>query len=411
MEALLRVLILLVLSTSLRLAGPRHVSFLPSAHSTAPSADVTIPFERVNRNICLEVSVANSRPLCFILDTGAKYAIIDLALAKSLGLELGDSIAVAGAGKNVTMGNFLKSSSFRIPGLEGFSQPLSLAIPLEELAKASGHEFAGILGFDFISQFVVEIDYLKQTVTLHDKEHYQYQGAGEIFPISFNAAAHPQVHARIIDAGRAPIEGTFVLDLGSSASLILDTPFVKKEKFLEPARPTVPWLEGRGLGGITPGLVGRIHALQLGSYVIENPVAIFSQADSGPLASAEAQGNIGAAVMEKFKVILDYSRSRIILEPNARFAEPMEYNHSGLSLISSGPAYREFHVEAVADHSPASETGIQPGDILLSLDGRRASEFSLTEIRHRFQEAGELRLQLRRDNTTLNVNLKLRRLI
>jgi|SRR5215472_367128 len=148
--------------------------------SVTPPA-VTIPFERVNKNICLQVSVANSKPLSFILDTGAEYALIDLAVAKSLGLELGDQVAVGGAGKNVVTGNFLKNSSFRVVGLENFSQPLSLAIPLDGLAKASGHEFAGILGYDFISQFVVEVDYLKQTITLRDKEGYQYQGPGESF--------------------------------------------------------------------------------------------------------------------------------------------------------------------------------------------------------------------------------------
>ena len=219
------------------------------------------------------------------------------------------------------------------------------------------------------------------------------------------------MHARIIDNGHAPIEGTFVLDLGSSASVILNKPFVVEQQFLRARRPTMAWLEGRGLGGIAPGSVGRIQALELGSYRIEDPVAAFSQADSGPLAAADVQGNIGAAVLEKFKVILDYGRNRVILEPNSRLAEPMEYNRSGLLLVSFGVDYRDYKIAAVAENSPASESALKPGDILLSINGRPSSDFSLTEIRRMFQESGECDLQLRRGTTTVRVKLKLRRLI
>jgi hypothetical protein len=408
---LLSEVFVLVSSICLMLSSPARTPLSSGARSFTGASQVTIPFERVNKNICLQVSVANSKPLSFILDTGAKYAVIDLAVAKSLGLEFGDQVAVGGAGKNVTMGNFLKNSSFRIVGLENFSQPLSLAIPFDELAKASGHEFAGILGYDFISQFVVEVDYIKQAITLLDKDHYKYRGPGEIFAISFNAASHPQLHARIIDGERAPIEGTFVLDLGSSASVILNKPLVAEQQFLRAGRPTVSWLEGRGLGGIALGSVGRIQALELGSYQIKNPVAIFSRADSGPLAVADVQGNIGAAILEKFKVILDYVRNRVILEPNSRLAEPMEYNRSGLFLVSFGANYREYKIASVAENSPASESALQVADILLSINGRPASDFSLTEIRRLFQEAGECDLQFRRGDAMLRVKLKLRRLI
>lgn len=94
------------------------------------------------------------------------------------------------------MARLLKNSSFRIVGFEGFSQPLFIAVHFDELSRASGREFAGILGFDFISQFLVEIDYLKKIITLHDKDAYQCHGSGEILPITFNPAGHPQVHAQ-----------------------------------------------------------------------------------------------------------------------------------------------------------------------------------------------------------------------
>jgi hypothetical protein len=346
-----------------------------------------------------------------VLDTGDKYAVIDLSTAKSLGLELGDQVPVGGGGKDTVMGNFLKNSQFSITGLKNFTQPLFIAVPLEELAKVSGHEFAGVLGFDFISQFVVEIDYLKQAITLHDKATYPYQGNGDSLPITFNASGHPVIQAQVIADVGSPVDGTFVVDIGSGAALIMNTPFVDKERFLRSGRPTVHWLEGVGFGGGIEGSVGRIKGFKLGRFLVNNPVAVFSQAKNGPFASADTQGNIGAAILEKFKVILDYKQNRIILDSNAQFNKPLEYNRSGLFLVSSGPNYESFKIEAIADNSPASEAGLHTGDILIAINGHPATQYTLSQLRLMFQDAKECELTVERGHEHLQMKLKLRGLI
>jgi hypothetical protein len=114
--------------------------------------------------------------------------VIDRAIAKSLHLNLGDKIGVGGGGKKAVMGNMLTDSSFSLVELKSFSEPLFLALQFDDLAKTSGHEFAGVLGTAFICEFVVEIDYLSKTITLHDKMRYQYHGKDQNFPVTFNAA-------------------------------------------------------------------------------------------------------------------------------------------------------------------------------------------------------------------------------
>ena len=309
------------------------------------------------------------------------------------------------------MGNFVKNSPFTIAGLEGFTQSLFIAVPLDELARFSGHEFAGVLGKDFISEFVVEIDWLLQIITLHDKTAYQYYGDGEILPIMFNAAGHPEVRAQVIDDTGSPVDGTFVFDIGSGAALILNKPFVEKERFLRPGRPSVRWLEGQGFGGGIEGSVGRIKGFKLGRFLVNNPVTVFSQAGNGPFASADFQGNIGAAILERFKIILDYNHNRIILEPNSQFNKPLEYNKSGLFLVASGPDYNTFKIEAIADNSPASEAGLHTGDILTAINGHPAADHTLSQLRSMLQDAKECDLTFERGHEHLQVQLKLRRLI
>jgi hypothetical protein len=381
-----------------------------SQRADIPQNDVVIPFQLVNKTIFIQVTVAHT-PLWFVLDTGDKYAVIDLSRAKSLGLELGDQVPVGGGGKDMVMGNFLKNSQFSVAGVENFAQPLFIAVPLEDLAEVSGHEFAGILGYDFISKFVVEINYLKQAITLHDQATYQYRGNGESLPISFNASGHPMVHAQVIDDMGPPVDGAFVFDIGSGAALILNTPFVDKERFLQSGRPTLHSLEGVGFGGGIEGSVGRIKAFKLGRYLISNPIAVFSQANNGAFASTGTQGNIGAAILEKFKVVLDYKQNRTILEPNAQFNKPTKYNRSGLFLMSSGPNYATFKIEAIANNSPASEAGLHKGDILIAIDGHPVTEYTLSQLRLMFQDAKQCELTVERGQEHLQLTLKPRGLI
>jgi hypothetical protein len=377
----------------------------------APREAVRIPFKLENRTIFIQVRAGDSRAYWFVLDTGDKYAAIDLAIARSLHLNLGDQVDVGGGGKKAVMGNMLSDSPFSLVGLKDFSQPLFLALPLDDLAKASGHEFAGILGTDFISEFVVEIDYLSKTITPHDKTTYQYRGKGQSFPVTFNAAGWPEIQAQLFDGTRPVIDGKFVLDIGSGGALILNRPFVETEHFIGPDRHAIPWLEGQGLGGGIDASVGRITGLKIGQFLVKNPVTVFSRAANGPFASTDSQGNIGAAILEKFKIILDYRNNRVILEPNARFHEPINYNRSGLFLESMGEDYKTFKIKAVADNSPASEAGLRIGDTLIAIDGRQVSELSLSELRFKLQRAKKCVLLVERDGAQLRISLELRDLI
>jgi hypothetical protein len=334
--------------------------------------------------------------------------VIDLAVAKALGLKLGAPVDAGGGGKKAVMGNMLSDSPFSLVGLKDFSQPLFLALPMDDLAKISGHEWAGILGTDFISEFVVQIDYLSKTITLHNKMTYQYRGKGQSFPVTFNAAGWPVIQAAVIDGERPAIEGKFVLDIGNNGALLLNRPFVESEHFLRPDRHTVPLLEGRALGGGFDASLGRITGLRIGRFLIKNPVTVFSRAADGPFAATESQGNIGAMILEKFEIILDYAKSRVILEPNSQFAEPIQYDRSGLSLVSFGEGYKDFKIDAVAENSPASEVGLLPGDLLVEVNGSPASAFSLSDIRQTLKEANQCDLTVRRGSERRSVKLKLR---
>jgi len=188
------------------------------------AAQAIVPFDLIDRHVMLSVRVNNSRMLKFLLDTGNKFAIIDLDRARELNLKLQREVKVAGAGSQIITGYFVRDSSFTIAGLKEFSQPITLAFPLKDLASVLGQDFDGFIGGEFIKEFVVELDYQARVISLYARDGFKYSGRGECIPLQLNPAGHPIIEAEVSPLDSEPIKGKFVLDIGSSSSLVLYSP-------------------------------------------------------------------------------------------------------------------------------------------------------------------------------------------
>ncbi len=378
----------------------------------ASAAPVSIPFDPAARHVIVQVTVNKSRPLSFILDSGADAAIIRTDVAKELGLKLEGTVGVGGAGTGPQQtGSFVRDATWSLVGLAGFSQPVSLALPLPELPIGMGRPVDGIIGGQFIKQFVVELDYQARKVTLHDANAFRYAGTGESVPIEFVNVTHPVVRARVTPMNGQPLEGTFILDIGASGALALHSPFVRQQKLLDAGLPTIRAIGGAGAGGRVTGRMGRVQALQIGRFVLREPITMFAQDAGGAFANAGLAGNIGAQIAMRFRTYLDYGRKRIILEPSPMFDTPFDRAFSGLALRALGDDFRTFRVIDVLEDSPASDAGVQVGDILTSIDETPAAGLTMFRISELFDVARTYTLGIRRGAESLTLRLTTRKMI
>jgi C-terminal processing protease CtpA/Prc len=129
------------------------------------------------------------------------------------------------------------------------------------------------------------------------------------------------------------------------------------------------------------------------------------------MATRALVGNIGQQIASKFKVFLDYSHNRIILEPNPTFPEPMDRLSTGMVLITDGQNHATIRVTDVQEKSPASEAGVQKDDIILSVDGKAASELNLTKLSEMFEQPQSRKLAIKRGEQALQITLTPRKLI
>jgi hypothetical protein len=275
-----------------------------------------------------------------------------------------------------------------------------------------GHKIDGMLGYDFINRLVIEIDYVARTVNLYEPQNYKYSGSGEIMPLIMleddSGGKVPLVRVRIMPPGRASIEGKLIADLAVRAAIVFNTPFVEANKLLRPPQKTIQAVLGAGaMLRESRQPIGRLPNIQFGHFMIQNPLAIFFQDKQGVLASPEFDGVIGSEILRRFKVIFDYSRQQMILEPNRYFSEAYEHDMAGMLLVFEKTGFR---VKQVIEDSPATSAGLREGDLVTAVNGR--STLTLEDLRQMFMRKGRsYRLSFKRDDKTMQTRIRLTRLI
>ena len=290
-----------------------------------------IPFESDNDVIYVLASVNDSPPFTFILDTGASYSILDLRHAKSFGLGLQPLGKVEGGSGAEPPDAYLSTDSVSIslPGVMLASQSVRVMLldkvqgcietaadgrtaqrsPSDQKANG-GTRLDGILGADFFSNLVVEIDYESKLINLHDPAGYHYKGRGKSLPLE--REGYIFVRGQVTAYGHPPVTARLFVDTGASVVLSLTEQFSRTHGILPPANQLTA-SKNCGIGGFTKetSWFGSLQRLQIGGFRVSRPVTMFYE--DADIHSYD--GSLGGAAFRHCKVIFDYSRSRMIVEP------------------------------------------------------------------------------------------------
>src|SRR5262249_26354627 len=155
---------------------------------------------------------------------------------------------------------------------------------------------------------------------------FKYEGAGKAIPMTL--AGHVPVVQMKIDG---KYEGGFRVDVGSSSTVDLHTPFVQKNH-LEGAGTGAVEVTGGGFGGTVTNRMARMNKVELGPFSWTHPLVSMSRAQAGAFTSEDYAGNIGNRILERFKCTLDYERRTLYLEPGKNYTRPDEFTRAGLQL-------------------------------------------------------------------------------
>ena len=368
---------------------------------------VKIPIDMRSHHVAVRGRVNGSDSVWVVIDTGASSSALDQGFVRGLGLRTFGQHEAMGAGGPVP-GISVADVTIDLPGLRIHRDAMD-AIEMASLGAQAGRRLDVIVGSELFMHNIVVMDYEAGVMEVWDPAAFRWPKGGTVVRMTL-IENHPYVEGTITLPGRAPLAGRFVIDTGSSAALILSPATVERER-VAAAFPRKLEAVGRGVGGELKNTIGRAESFSLGAARIEAPIVVCPSAGAGYISAPGTVGNIGGQVLSRFRVTFDYGHRRIGLESNRSRSNPFEADMTGAG-ITYAAELGVARVTSVPPGTPAAEAGIQPGDLIESLEDVGIAELTYGEFRERLKQDGrEVRLGVRRGDQALSIKLRLRRQI
>jgi hypothetical protein len=259
-----------------------------------------ISYRPVGKLIYLPVQVNGSGPLWFIFDTGAPNSIVDTAAAQALQVKAISSGTIRGTGKGDISANDAGEVQFTFGGLTT-GVPHAKIVDLSKVpvpVKADG-----LLGAEFLEQYVLRIDPAAHMIAFYDPNTFIYRGAGKSLPLELTNS-RLYVHVGLAAKPGELVERKLRVDTGSEDSIDDDT--------VRSSPATQKTTLGNGLGTSYEDVSGVYDTVIIGPFAFHH---VWGPAGSVPI--------IGMEMMRRFTLTFDAKRGLLYLEPNSSFKEPV----------------------------------------------------------------------------------------
>ena len=293
-----KVLLLCSLLASALTASAQTGRSLNKPLGNKPLAEIN--YRPVGKLIYVPVQVNGSRPLWFCFDTGAPNSLIDESVARNLKIGALASGVIHGAGRGEVSASDAGEVQFTVGGLTTRVSHAKI-VDLSKVPVAMKED--GLLGAEFLEQYVVRIDPEHHTIAFYDPKAFAYQGNGEPVPLELT---NSRLYIRVGLAARPGelVERRLRVDTGSEDSIDDDT--------VRTSPKTQKTTLGNGLGASYEDVSGVYDTVVLGPYTFRN---VWGPAGAVPI--------VGMEMMRRFTLTFDARRGRLYLEPNASFPEPV----------------------------------------------------------------------------------------
>lgn len=344
---------------------------------------LTVKFKSASNLIIIPVIINDSDTLNFILDTGVRYPIItELPFVDKLSLNYMQPISVSGLGEGESLTAYRSGNNeMKIgDGLVSHNQEVHMVINDDfQISQVLGLPVHGLIGFDLFKDFVVEVDYHNSELHLIKPKHYKSRVNNRdiVMPIHFEHNK-PFVRTTIVTDQNKYVPVKLLFDTGASDAIWLSP---KSDPRITLPKNHIETFLGRGLNGDLYGKKGRINSIWVGPLSLDEPIVAYPEAELvDMIIRDDRNGTIGAEILRRFFVTIDYPNSQIKLRPTSRVKEDFSYNMSGLEISNPFPGMPVYTIDNVRDGSPGDRAGLIENDQILSLNNSSHKTLSLNDI-------------------------------
>jgi len=280
--------------------------------ATMPPIENPVRFQLVGKSnplILVPAFVDESGPHEFLLDSGATRSMLSQELASRLGIEQQSLDDAFGAGGSRQLG-FVTIKSLRVGPAAQEGLTLGIADDLAAIGDALNVRVDGLIGFDFINNFRMTIDYRQQIIVFYSN----LQNGGNHLPSSdavrFELTPkEPLMLVATYINDRGPFQ--FVVDTAAGKSVIAQD-LIERIGIAVQDRKA-----GMGFGGNFELARARLDSVRLSDIVVRSLPVItgpFLDAISSSV-GAKVDGVIGNDFLRKFpKVTISATEGYIVFD-------------------------------------------------------------------------------------------------
>ncbi len=327
-----------------------------------PAKRITsFPFTMLTGGIIVLKVTLDAKPdtLNFILDTGSGGISIDSVTCLQLQWKTQMSNRIIRGIAGMKRVEFSYGHTLNLPGLSVDSLDFHIN-DYDILTSVYGVKIDGIIGYSFLSKYIVNIDYDNSLVHVYTQGTYKYPRGGYLL--------HPQFSTLVMQPAMVKdattINGRFYFDTGAGLCMLLSQDFVDDSVLLK-KKKKIFLTEAEGLGGKREMQLTVIKELKVGPYRFRRvPIYIFED-DFNVTSYPILGGLLGNDILRRFNVTLNYREQQIYIDPNKHYNDSFDYSYTGLGI------YMVDGLVTVVDimkNSPAEKAGFQPDDIIVAID-------------------------------------------
>ncbi|NQU51096.1 MAG: aspartyl protease family protein [Bacteroidetes bacterium] len=360
--------------------------------------EITINFKSASNLIIIPVTINESDTLNFILDTGVRTPIItELPFIDKLSLNYMMPVKIKGLGEGVELTAYRSGNNImQIEGLTARNQEVQMIIDEDfQISHMLGIPVHGLIGFNLFKDYVVEIDYLNEKLTLNKPEYYKYRDHKKdiVLPLHFDGNK-PFVRTTIVTDDMQDVPVKLLVDTGASDALWLSE---SSDERINLPKNRIETFLGRGLSGDLYGVKGRIDAIWVGPLFLPKPIVAFPNSEliDQLISNNDRNGTIGAEILRRFFVTIDYRNSRLTLRPTHKIKEDFNYNMSGMEIINPMPGMPIFTITNIREDSPAYLAGLKENDQILSLNSNHHNSMELNDINLLLQSKEDKKIKIK----------------
>lgn len=378
---------------------------------------VSIPFRLINNLVFIPLNV-NGVELTFLLDSGVEETILfSLENKKELSFKNAVRVLLRGLGSDEAIEG-LKSNGnlLKIKGIESRNHLLYIIMDQNfNLSSHIGIPVNGIIGYNFLKNNLVEINYDKKRVVIYretDKNRQRIQRKYKRVPITIERSKPYVVADVVTDSVKIPVK--LLIDIGNSDAVWLFENVSDKIKV--PKKNFDDYL-GKGFSGDVEGKRARISEFQISDFKFLSIIGAFPDSNSVKHVKMvpDRAGSVGGEILKRFSVVFDYDNTNLFLRKNRKYDTPFYYNKSGIEISHIGMQWVKetvylktervlaasydlksnkdgsdfqykfilkpvYEIENLRKNSPAALIGLQKGDVIVSIDDNLVLKYNLQEI-------------------------------